>query len=448
MIASAGCNRSGSQPAAGAGGSSIGTVGSSLAAEEEARVDSLRQIRERVAENEFDDAHELVAKHLQDFPEDPQAMALGAQTYAARDELETSLELIDKAAELWPENRQELHIDAADLLGKADRWNDAISRLEAVLESEPNYHRVRHTLVTMLNARGFRFDANEQARVLCRNGGGATAEELLGLINPTSVMVALEEKPDPIVPATIEKHGVMNVARALFDQGDVKAALATLEASDLIADNDPSAMAFHGQLLLESEQPDAFKKWLDAAKPALERYPSYWIAMGGGALQQQKNEAAVRMFAEAILREPGDSTAHEKMTQALGAADQQDAAERFEKRNEQLDQISQLTQKILSSPDRSTEMMTELTNLLSDVGRPMEALAWREMAMMQFGTNSQSPGAGEAAMYEMHDKRQALLKQEQQQPEELRKKLLCDLALDEFPLDTSWLSSEGEAESE
>ena len=60
-------------------------------------------------------------------------------------------------------------------------------------------------------------------------------------------------------------------------------------------------------MLLESQQFEAFQRWLVDAEEGCRRYPAYWMALGGWAIRQQQPRQAVRLFGEAILREPGEN---------------------------------------------------------------------------------------------------------------------------------------------
>ncbi len=284
--------------------------------------DPLEPIRQLISGGKMDEAHEAIQRYLISKPDDPNALVLAAQTSSELGNVDRAVELLDEAVRYWPDNEMNLKARAAELLAQSSRWNEAIARLNELVNQNPEFDGARRRLAGLLNARGFRFDANEHIRQLCRRGG-ATAEELRGLIAPSRTFVTFAEKPDIHDSQAIEKAGVLSVALALFGQGDVRDALTVLEHSDLIKERNPCAVAFYGQVLIESQQLDQFQDWLDGAEKACERYPAFWMALGGWALHHQQYETAVRMYAEAVIREPGDAAANNRLTQALSAAGQQ-----------------------------------------------------------------------------------------------------------------------------
>ncbi len=394
---------------------------------------SLSPIRQLISSGKMDDAHQAIQQHLIRHPDDPQALVLAAQTSFALGQTERAVGLLDAAAEAWPENRRNLKARAADLLAQSGRWRDSITRFEELVSQYPDFDGARHKLAGLLNARGFRFDANQHVRQLCRSSG-ATPEELRGLVWPSRTFVTFAEKPKFDVPEEVEKVGALSVARALFGQGDVRDALTVLERSDLIKDKNPCAFAFYGQVLLESQQFDKFQEWVDQTDPACERYPAFWMALGGWALHQQKYETAVRMYAEAVLREPGDVAANNRLTQALNAAGRVEMAKKFLQRNEQLNQLAQVTTSVLLDPEAGPQAVSQLTDLLARVGRPFEALAWHRLALAQMGSPPKS-------MEQLAAEQRRVAQAEQENPAYLQRNLLCGLELDDFPREMSWITA-------
>ncbi len=242
------------------------------------------------------------------------------------------------------------------------------------------------------------------------------------------------EKPNLDDPQAIEEAGVLSVALALFGQGDVRDALTVLQKSELVKQKNPCAMALYGQVLIESQQLDRFQDWLRDVEPACERYPNYWMAMGGWALHQQQYETAVRMYAEAVLREPGDAAANNRLTQSLLGAGRNETAARFRDRNKQINQLTQITKAVFSDPNAGPAAIGQLSALLAEMGRPLEALAWHRLALNAM----QAPNE---ALQQLAVEQSKVIQAEQQNRDHLRSVLLCGLKLDDFPLDRSWLAN-------
>ena len=255
-----------------------------------------------------------------------------------------------------------------------------------LLRKHPEYDAARRGLAELLNRRGFRFDANQQIRVLCgRPGVQATIDELRCLVVPSRAYQPFTEKPRVDDREWIESMGELSVARALYGEGDVRDALTVLEKGVLVTRGNPAAVAFYGQVLLESQQFDRFENWLTKVSEKSHRYPAYWMAMDGWALRKQQPELAARMFGEALLREPGDVATHDRMHQALKAAGDLQAAERFDQRRIELRNMVKMTRVIFGGPNIDPATYLDLAELLDLIGRPLEAKSWRSLAAYEMG---------------------------------------------------------------
>ena len=376
-------------------------------------------------------ALDLAKEHLVGNPEDAQAMVIAAQAHHLEGDTGQAIELLNAASERWPENRANLQARVANLLAEQQRWQEAIDRLRSVLKTDPEMENARRSLAAMLNLRGFRFDANQQVLELCRRGG-ATPEELRGLIWPARTFVTFSEKPDVSSPKEIERLGVMSAARALYGQGDLRDALTALNRSSLIESKDPAAYAFFGQVLIEAQQFDRIPDWIASTPQACTRYPAYWMAMGGWALHLGEHDIAVRMFAEAVQREPGDPAAVHRLTQALDAVGNTKQADAFRERSEQLNQLMQIAKVVFENPSAGPKNISDLSSMLGKLGRPFEALAWHRLALARFGANP-------TAMKQLEDQVARVRLTEQNDPDYLRSVVLLGLDLSRYPVETARL---------
>jgi tetratricopeptide (TPR) repeat protein len=312
-------------------------------------------------------------------------------------------------------------------LWQADRWDEAQTGFILLLRKHPEDDDARRGLAELLNRRGFRFDANQQIRVLCgRPGVQATIDELRCLIVPSRAYQPFTEKPRVDEESWIKSMGELNVARALYGEGDVRDALTVLENGDLVARGNPAAVAFYGQVLLESQQYDRFENWLAQVSEKCRRYPAYWMAMGGWALRKQQAELAVRMFGEALVREPGDVSTHDRMHQALKAAGDLQAAERFDQRRTEVRNLVKMTRIIYGDPNIDPGTFVNLADLLDLIGRPLEAKSWRSLAAYKMGQGFQAAQQADFALREL------LMKERQDAALATR---MCGVDLSRYPMD-------------
>lgn len=360
-------------------------------------------------------------------PNNGQALALAGQAALARGDVDAGVEMLDAASEFWPEQSSALYAQATGALWQENRLAEVQERFLHLLDLHPQFDEARRGLATALNRRGFRFDANQQIRLLCRRPRvQATIDELRCLIVPSRSYHPFEEKPRTEDRAWIESMGELNVVRALFGEGDVRDALKVLQASDALKERHPAAVALHGQVLLESQQFDEFESWLSTAENECKRYPAYWMAVGGWALRKQQPRQAIRMFGEAILREPGDVAAHDRMLQALKTIDFTETAKAFQQRTIDLRGLVKMTSLIIDNPSIDPQAFRDLAELLDRLGRPFEAKNWRSLAGLKSGLGSKATQQAEV-------ENQKLLASEN--VGQLRSDLLCGLDLSEFKLD-------------
>ncbi|MDV6034386.1 MAG: hypothetical protein F9B45_30690 [Phycisphaera sp. RhM] len=388
----------------------------------ESRLANLSKIRRMIASGDDAGAMQTVQTHLLRHPEDANAMVLASGLFNRQGQVDDAVAMLDSAAEWSTEDGWKWRQRAASMLADARRWPEAIERLEVLLQEEPELDDVRHQLVAVLNQRGFRFDANEHVRLLCRQGN-ATLDELRGLIFPARSFTGLSEKPKVEDVEQHRIHGEMNVARAMYGEGDVKDASQVLRTSRLLAERHPAAMAFYGQLLIESQQFDAFQKWHGEVDQASQRYPAYWLALGGWAMWQREFDLAVGQFAQAILREPGDLAATDRMAQALSAGGHRAEHERFRQRGVLIDRLMRVTRKFLTGK-ADPVAIDEISKLLHESGRPVEALGWYRIAVKNMG----SPTSGMRQL----DQALAMADDEAFQRNRLAQ-VLCGLDLQRFP---------------
>ncbi len=424
-----GCNRQNSSEDSSLAGKPPTTMNEdsrSPSAPKASRAGSLGQIRRLVSSADWNGAEGLVQAHLVRHPEDPEALILGAQIYSARGKIDQAVAMIDGAATLSSAETPHLQTQAALLLAQSERWSQAIERLEALLREHPEADEARTALVDILNLRGFRFDANQHTRVLCERQQ-ATVDQLRGLITPSRSHTGFQSKPNPDDEALIDKLGELNVARGLFSEGDVNDASKVLSQSQLVEAKHPAAIAFYGQVLLESQQFDQFEGWLRDVDPSCERYPAYWLALGGWAMRERNYRSAVRMFAEAILREPGDLLAIDRMTQSLAAAGDTQTSERFRQRGVEIDELIQTTADFLQNPGAGLQPVISISQILGQVGRPAESLEWLRLGLEQMGSPPEAMRRHQEGVAEM---------QKAEFQTSTKSNLLCGLDLEAYPLDS------------
>ena len=388
---------------------------------------SIEQGFELLGQGNTSAAQEVATKALLLDPNHGQAKILAAEVAFATNQFDEGIELLMSAAESMPRQSIGLKTRAIGMLwerGELDRAQAGFIRL---LREHPNYDEGRRGLARLLNQRGFRFDANQQIRVLCRRPSQQpTIDELRCLIVPGRAYHDFAEKPDIDDQALIASVGELSVARALYSEGDVRLALNVLENGALLRRSNPAAVAFYGQVLSDAQLFERLGVWVASTDEKARRYPGYWIAMGGWAMKQRMPAQAVRIFCEAILREPGDLTAYDRLHLALKANGNMELADQVSRRRIAISTLIKLMRAIYSDPRADPESFHQMSTMLDEIGRPFEAKCWRSLALHRMGQSIQATQQSNSELTKLLSGFD---------PNQSQTSLLCGIDLELYPFD-------------
>ncbi|WP_339888186.1 FG-GAP-like repeat-containing protein [Rhodopirellula europaea] len=325
--------------------------------------------------------------------------------------LSEAIELLDELIATKPSDEIALASQAASLAFEAGDASEAMRRLRELIQAHPQKVELRRDYAGLLAQRGYRFDANEQYRLLAGRVV-LSPPELIGLIYPYRPQVNFEAKPDIQDQAAVNRKGVLSVVAALRSRGDLQEAIEVLENSAEVKRDDPAAVAMLGWLFASAQQETSWIDWaIEANVKRLRRYPAYWLAWGtalrDGVLSSQtevtqadfdrRNDFAARCFLEAIRREPHSQVAWDSLSAALdvlgaeagaNSAKQrtlEDARERLDERLLQLDETQWLANQLWNaqsnpmSRQEQAEMFDRLADMLWKQGCLGESLGWKTL---------------------------------------------------------------------
>nr|WP_199169999.1 CRTAC1 family protein [Rhodopirellula bahusiensis] len=318
---------------------------------------------------------------------------------------------LDELIATKPSDEIALASQAASLAFEAGDASDAMKRLRDLIQAHPQKVELRRDYAGLLAQRGYRFDANEQYRLLAGRVV-LSPPELIGLIYPHRPQVNFEAKPDIQDQAAVNRKGVLSVVAALRSRGDLQEAIDALVNSDEVNRKDPAAVAMLGWLYASAQQTSEWIDWtIEADAKRLRRYPAYWLAWGialrDGVLSSQtevtqadfdrRNDFAARCFLEAIRREPHSQVAWDSLSATLEVLDAEskavsareglieDARERLDERLLQLDETQWLANQLWNaqsnpmSREGQAEMFDRLADMLWKQGCLGESLGWETL---------------------------------------------------------------------
>ncbi|MCA9143645.1 MAG: VCBS repeat-containing protein [Planctomycetales bacterium] len=137
------------------------------------------------------------------------------------------------------------------------------------------------------------------------------------------------------------------------------------------------AFAQLGSVLLDNGTEAEIVAWRQALPNDAKTHPDIWHTEGILARRSGQNEAAIRCFLEAAVRDPNHAGATFQLSQLLSGTKYSDVAERLGIRSKQLSQLKYLLMEVRYGYD--TNLTRKVTELLDALDRPHEAAAWCQM---------------------------------------------------------------------
>lgn len=395
------------------------------------RQQQLQAATQLIEAGEIEQASRAIRDLLIATPNDAAVNTLMMRVMIHRGDIPGAVDILDRMAQTYPDRRDDMEAHAANLLYESGEVEAAITRFQTLLERRPDFDDARRRLAQILNLRGYGFDANEQIRTLI----GRTLmsrDELVSLVFPSRAWVPTQVIESLKSEQQRRSLSIMAVANAYRIEGNPRKALQYLRESDVVANRHPAAIALLGRTLADAQQYRDLQQWIREAPVECERYPDFWIASGALA-SHNKNAVAVACFIEAIKREPNSLDAHYGLIESLEAAGDKVLAEKFRERASMLDTVNRDVKKIHESPSVTAQALIDVAKQLLILGRPIEALAWQELA------SSQDFNSGEKLRVIQSRKRQVLSEMPTGRDESA---ILCGMDGAKFTSAQTWLADQ------
>ncbi len=265
------------------------------------------------------------------------------------------------------------------------QFAEARAKLTTQLEHRPDWLQGRRQLAALLNARGFRSEANGHLRQMMKSAP-LDLRELSGLIYPLRPYVSFASKPNVNDANQVQSYGPLSVSMALRFRGDNQEALTCLlQARSLEIDRD-EALAFRGWLFAILQLDQELTNWAVKEDDRSRRnHCTYWMAIGRLA-RLHTHPISLDCFVEALRLEPNCGEALEAIIEDLQRqiAIQPDAQsqvwlDRFHQRQLAIAEINAMVNAWAQSPESDPTLIMQLADRIESVGRPLEAVTWQQM---------------------------------------------------------------------
>jgi Flp pilus assembly protein TadD len=364
-------------------------------------------------------AFKLVRAARSATPKDPEVIFLLARVLAEGNRFAEAIKLLDDLAEAMPAGRLPVLGQTAEWLVFDGQGQEAEKRYRILLEETAGESMVHRQLSQLLLRQGRRLEAATHLRVLCRAGELNESElrAMLMIVHPFSGTATSDE---------LEPIGELGRARHEIGQGNWDAALAELATSKL---SSPLEKSLQGRIYAHQQDFESLAKWVSEVPEGAQETADYWFATGVYHTQQGNHPAAVKAYCSAALLDQTDAEAYAGLSQSLREMGVETAAQEASRRAELIQQTREIGKQLVASTNREDQMLTKLSDLLDELHRPLEALAWRYLQLV-YGQSSSAPSNQDAKQAMREINRTRLQRLEANDTEASQEFILCGIDLD------------------
>ncbi|MDB4810210.1 tetratricopeptide repeat protein [bacterium] len=356
-------------------GSTVGAATESEpAAETSVSVEALRYREQALAalDAERDDlAFELARKAKRLAPEDPQVVFLMALILADRQRFPEAIRMLDVLAEKNPSVKLPAMGQTADWMIKAGLWEEGEERYRLLLSLAPDASLVHRGLANLYLRQGERLLASQRLVDLTRLGD---IQEL----ELRSLLIRCHSFSGDAMPETFDPVGQLGIARAKIAFGSWESAKETLLEEGVSGDR---ANALLGRCYATLGDWKALTQWAKDFESSELKHPDAFFAIGMHFEQSSDFLAAGESYVEAVLLDQTDVMAYGGLLRVAQQLQQNEVATEIQKRIDMISRSQEIGALMAGSPDRSYKTMTELIDLLGQLRRPLESIAWRGLRL-------------------------------------------------------------------
>jgi tetratricopeptide (TPR) repeat protein len=360
---------------------------------------------------DVDAASKLARAAILAAPDDPQSIFLMARAFAARNRYSEAIKLLDDMADRVPSSRLPVLGQTAEWLVLQGQYREAEQRYRTLLELAPGASIVERSLARLLNRQGRRLEAAALLRQLCRRGD---IEE----VDLRSLLLVFHPFADDASTERLAPIGTLGHARREISEGNWNDAAAQLEQP--ATRKSPAAESLLGRIHAQQQDFPSLDRWASTAARSSKQTVDHWYAMGVFAAVNNDHEAAVRCFCEAVIRDQTDQSAYAMLSQSLAKIGADDEAKQAADRAALLQRTQQIGGQMAKDDARDLQALAQLVDLLDQLQRPYEALAWRAVRVAYAGMN---PAETKQALAEINRERLARLASSE--PETKDRFVLC-----------------------
>lgn len=367
-------------------------------------------------------ASEELSRILIADPNNQNALILSAKTEAAQGNGSAAVKILDSLDNTDPALKIEMLWLAAGWSIDSGDYSTAEQKLKELLGTDTDLVKARRQLAIILNNQGRRIEAAPHLLALAKLGK-SREKELFAMITYGNPFIDTTIPKPPRTAGTTP--ALLAQAKVSRSEGDMGEAVAMTEQLRTTFPESTAIAAFLGRLHIDLQNEEALQSWFDNLPADIEDEPEYWYVTGIWMQRHDRHQEAVRCLGEAVLRDPTDRYAYQALERSLRFTGKKDEADLAASRVQKLTETSQLARQFGLKRGTKQEM-NRIADLLLELGRPWESIAWRETASKYYAT------------IESEKQQIALTRQALQEHDSSAgpKVLTCNLELESWPLPT------------
>ena len=359
-------------------------------------------------------------------PNDHEVLLLWADIQATSGRKAQAIKTLQSIESESPEQKVAALWKASQWLISLNEFDEAERQLVMLLELPGDRTRVVRSLSTILNNQGRRREAGVYLKLLAQTGD-IEEKELISMVtlgNPfLDKSMAKPDFGDEMVPA------LLVMSRGLKTEGDIPGSAKLCGDLAKKFPDSTQIQAFLGRIYADQQDSGKLRSWLQQVPEGIEIEAEYWHALA--TLMQLENQPreAVRCFLETVLRDETNRPAYLSLAQLLNGLGLAEDAKKFLKRAEALAETSKIAS-ALGQKRGTSEQLHRNADLMDQMQRPWESLAWRKIAYKQ-------QGASDDKLKQIEQDRINLIASQEQSAEVKQNQeafRLCELKQNDWPL--------------
>jgi len=297
---------------------------------------------------------------------------LRARVLAERNRFAEAVKQLDQLASEDPNIVLPVLGQTAEWLTYDGRWEAAEDRFRQLIDLAPQIGMAHRKLAELLIRQGKRIEACKYFAALCEVGN-IEEVELRQLLRISSAFSGTEsaDEQTPIGP--------LGLAHFQYAEGNLQDTLMILQNQKTTS---PEINALVGRLHAINRDEEQLAAWAKRNTQQNNSFSGFWFAQGVHAQNSENHALAIDCFCRAVLIDPTDADAYQRLSESLMADQQIESAKIAATRATQLTETHAIGQEFTSNQAREPAQIAKLCELLQQLQRPYESLAWQAVGLI------------------------------------------------------------------